>query len=159
VDKMAETKGREEMKTLVAILVIVLGFGCATTTINGNGEKDAVPNVVRQMEVPALNTNDLIYPNIAPKSPECVLAVDAIIADASADGYVFLGMAADNEDDTMMWMLDPDGECVAFFLVFTQGQIVPYECDDALGSWKQCVVEGLCSGTNSPHVVDKSDGV
>jgi len=102
---------------------------------------------------------DSVYPYIAPNDPYIVAALDELLAIGLSEGYKILGMAADIEDDTMVWMEAPSGECVCIFLVFTQNNFIPFNsCEEGLAAWKVCVNAGECRASGEPKI-DKSRGV
>ena len=130
---------------LLALLTIVF-MGCASATINGSSEKAGVP---QPTEKPTPSTNKLNLPMVAPINPANVTILDSMIAMAEEEDWKFLGMGADIEDDTMVWFESPNGECIAFFMVFSQGRTIPLQsCEEALSAWRECVDSGMCDAGN-----------
>ena len=123
---------------IIGTSIIFMLTGCATASI-GVADKSA------GIQAPADNVVTKTYPYIAPSSPELVAGVDLIISAAKKDGYMFLGMAADIHDNTMLWFQKPDGECVAFMILFGQQRMgMVKSCEAGLEGWKECVAEGVC---------------
>ena len=130
---------------VLGILAIVFVFGC-------NAHLD---RVVQDNKMPVAD----VYPYIAPNDPYVVNALDEMIAESISEGWELLGMAADIEDDVMLWLNNPEDECVCVFLVFTQGNVVPVaSCEEGLALWVQCVNAGTCAASGE-RKVNKSQGV
>ena len=122
------------MNRLIAVL-IAMCFVCVGCATGGGGLADGTPP-----------DPQLQYPMVGPISPENVAFVDEIIEMATEAGWTFLGMGADWEDDVMMWFSDPDGQCQAFFMIFSQDNTVPWgSCEEALGAWVECVKAKECN--------------
>lgn len=102
---------------------------------------------------------DNIYPYVAPDDPAKVDALDSLLSSMAESGYEFLGMASDENGDTMVWVLNTEtGLCEAYLVMFSQGGIIPIpDCDIAFDMWRGCVDMGGCRDDES--VVERSNGV
>ena len=133
------------MKKLLLAALVIVALGC-----NAHVEK-----VAQSIQTPVAD----VYPYIAPNDPYVVNTLDEMIAESISEGWELLGMAADIEDDTMLWLNNPKGECVCVFLVFTQGNVVPVpSCEEGLSLWVKCVNAGECAASGE-RKVNKSQGV
>jgi len=102
---------------------------------------------------------DSIYPMVVPDDPSIVMMIDEYIKGMEADGYTFLGMACDENGDTMVWMSNADGECEAALLMFTMIQVMPVDCDDAFEMWGYCIDAGGCLDPEGKRRITRSEGV
>ena len=122
---------------LAVLTITVMMFGCAAH----------LEKAVQVESVPAPTSvlaNDS-YPFVVPNDPSIVGIIDEIIAAGIAEGWMVLGMAADAEDDVMIWWENPDGECECYFMVFTQSKFLPIaSCETGLEFWQDCVDKGDC---------------
>ena len=136
---------------LAVLTITVMMFGCAAH----------LEKVVQVESVPAptsVLTNDS-YPFVVPNDPSIVEIIDDIIASGIAEGWTVLGLAADFEDDVLIWWENPEGECECYYMIFTQSRFLPIEsCEIGLDAWQECVAVGDCE-VSRERKPDKTKGV
>ena len=124
-------------KLLLVLLAIVFLAGCG-------GHLNSLPQIERAPVYEAVEV-EASYPFVVPNDPTIVGIIDEIIAAGIAEGWTMLGLAADFEDDVMIWWENPDGECECYFMVFTQSRFLPVaSCETGLEFWQECVDKGEC---------------
>jgi hypothetical protein len=125
-------------KLLAALAIMFLLGGCASIDFNDKAsvaEKEVVKT-------------DLIYPQVAPNDPAIVDALDDIFAASKDDGWSVLGFAADINNDTIMWLSNPEGICMCILVGFSTGDLIPFpSCEEGLDVWNECVDDGYCGAT------------